>query len=145
VNSWIYEGINNGVYRAGFAETQEAYERAYIKLFDGLDRVEEILSKNRYLCGNQITEADVRLVTTLFRFDIVYFGHFKCNKKRIIDYPNLWNYTKELYQMKEITSTVNFQHIKNGYYASQKSINPFAIIPLGPDINFDEPWKRSLV
>jgi len=142
VNSWIYEGINNGVYRAGFAQKQESYEQAYTKLFESLDKVEKILAKNRYLCGDQITEADVRLATTLFRFDVVYYTHFKCNKKRIVDYSNLWNFTKELYQMEQIKSTVNFQHIKQHYFGSHKNINPFGIVPLGPDVNFDESWKR---
>eukprot|EP00479_Gromia_sphaerica_P003230 TRINITY_DN13772_c0_g1_i1.p1 TRINITY_DN13772_c0_g1~~TRINITY_DN13772_c0_g1_i1.p1 ORF type:complete len:193 (+),score=20.87 TRINITY_DN13772_c0_g1_i1:112-690(+) len=135
INSWIYPCINNGVYRCGFARTQEAYENAFYELFDALDKIEDILSKTRYLCGDRLTEADIRLFPTLIRFDVVYYGHFKCNKKRIVDFPNLWNYTKELYQIPEIKETCNMEHMKAHYYHSHRSLNPTGIIPKGPEIN----------
>jgi len=143
VNSWVYENINNGVYNCGFAKTQTAYEKAYYNLFDHLDKAEEILNKNRYLTGDQFTLADVRLFTTLFRFDPVYVVHFKCNKKRIIDFPNLWEFTKEIYQMSGIAETCNLEHIKKHYFMSHKQINPLGIVPLGPLIDYTQPHKRG--
>ena len=142
VNGWVYPFINNGVYRCGFASTQAAYEEAFTSLFKHLDQVEEILSKNRYIAGSALTEADVRLFTTLIRFDAVYVGHFKTNLKRIVDYPNLQNYLKELYQMPGIKETVNFYHIKHGYYGSLKSNNPSGIVPLGPALDLDSSHDR---
>jgi putative glutathione S-transferase len=136
INSFVYDKINNGVYKTGFATTQEAYEEAFENLFDALDHVEKILGQNRYLVGEQITEADWRLFTTLVRFDAVYVGHFKCNKKRIVDYPNLWGFLRELYQIEGVADTVNMDHIKTHYYASHKTINPTGVIPLGPELDF---------
>lgn len=143
INKLVYDNINNGVYRCGFAKTQRAYEEAFDDLFDALDQIENILSKQRYLAGDQITEADWRLFTTLVRFDVVYFGHFKCNLKRIEDYLNLSNYLRELYQMKGIKQTVNFPHIKKHYYGSHKDLNPSGIIPKGPEINYERPHNRG--
>ncbi|WP_417795986.1 glutathione S-transferase family protein [Terasakiella pusilla] len=136
INNFVYDKINNGVYKTGFATTQEAYEEAFENLFDALDHVEKILGQNRYLVGEQITEADWRLFTTLVRFDAVYVGHFKCNKKRIVDYPNLWGFLRELYQIEGVADTVNMDHIKTHYYASHKTINPTDVIPLGPELDF---------
>lgn len=143
INELVYENINNGVYRCGFATSQEAYESAFHKLFDALDQVESILSQQAYLAGETITEADWRLFTTLVRFDAVYFGHFKCNLKRIADYPNLWNYLKQLYQQEGIAETVNLDYIKRHYYYSHTSINPSRIIPLGPELDFDSGHDRD--
>uniref|UniRef100_H2ZBA2 GST C-terminal domain-containing protein n=1 Tax=Ciona savignyi TaxID=51511 RepID=H2ZBA2_CIOSA len=143
VNDWIYPNINNGVYRCGFARSQEAYDQAVQGLFTHLDKVEDLLSKQRYLAGTQLTEADIRLFTTLVRFDHVYHGHFKCNKKRIIDYPNMWSYMKELYQMAAFGSTTDMNHITKHYQMSHTSINPFGIVYIGPDINFEEPHDRA--
>lgn len=143
LNEWIYPQINNGVYRSGFATTQEAYEAAVHEVFDGLDKVENILSKKHYLTGSNITEADIRLFTTLVRFDAVYVGHFKCNLRRIIDYPNIWGYLRELYQIPEIKPTVDMEHIKKHYYMSHTSINPCQVVPIGPAINFEEPHERE--
>ncbi|MGH6763470.1 MAG: glutathione S-transferase family protein [Phyllobacterium sp.] len=143
LNDLIYPNINNGVYRAGFATTQEAYEEAYNQLFNALDTLEDRLSKGRYLLGERLTEADWRLFTTLLRFDPVYVGHFKCNKKRIADYPNLSNYTRDLYQMPGVAQTVNMLHIKAHYYGSHKTINPTGIIPVGPKINYSLPHDRG--
>ena len=143
VNEVVYHKINNGVYRAGFATTQVAYNRAYNRLFDTLDELELRLSKQAYLVGNQITEADWRLFTTLVRFDAVYYSHFKTNKKRLVDYPNLWNYTLALYQTPGVAETVNMDHIKTHYYGSHKSINPTGIVPLGPEIDFMQPHNRK--
>ncbi|UXN59432.1 glutathione S-transferase family protein [Phyllobacterium zundukense] len=143
VNALVYPNINNGVYRAGFATTQEAYEEAFAQLFDALDLVEERLSRQRYLVGNRLTEADWRLFTTLLRFDPVYVGHFKCNRQRIADYPNLSNYTRELYQVQGVAPTVNLKHIKAHYYGSHKSINPSGIIPVGPEIDYTAPHDRD--
>lgn len=139
----IYMPINNGVYRSGFATSQEAYEEAVTELFLALDHWEEVLGKQRYLCGNRLTEADICLFTTLFRFDSVYHGHFKCNLKRIADYPNLWNYLKDLYHHSAIQETCNLDHIKRHYYMSQTAINPNRIVPKGPLIPFEEPHDRD--
>ncbi|MCJ8345865.1 glutathione S-transferase family protein [bacterium] len=132
LNDLIYESINNGVYKTGFAKTQEAYDQAVSKLFKALDQVEEILSNKKYLAGDQVTEADLRLIPTLLRFDCVYHTHFKCNVKRISDYPHLSRYCKTLFAMDAIKETTNFDHIKRHYYFSHKSINPYQIIPAGP-------------
>ncbi|MEO1747991.1 MAG: glutathione S-transferase family protein [Pseudomonadota bacterium] len=143
VNERIYHSVNNGVYKSGFATTAEAYEDAVATLFDSLDWLDERLSNQRYLVGDQITEADWRLFTTLVRFDPVYVGHFKCNIRRIADYPNLWAYTRELYQQPGIAETVNMHHIKQHYYASHESINPTRIVPVGPAIDFTTPHARE--
>ncbi len=143
LNERIYDTVNNGVYKAGFATRQEAYEEAVVPLFDTLDWLEERLKSQRYLTGDQITEADWRLFTTLIRFDAVYVGHFKCNLKRLVDYPNLWAYTRDLYQQPGIAETVNMYHIKNHYYGSHTTVNPTGIVPLGPVINYDEPHNRN--
>lgn len=139
----IYEPINNGVYRSGFAASQEAYDDAVTELFAALDHWENVLGSQRYLCGDVITEADWCLFTTLMRFDSVYVGHFKCNLRRIVDYPNLWNYLKELYQIPGVADTVNMAHIKNHYHQSHESINPTRIVPKGPLIDFSEPHNRA--
>jgi len=136
VNDIVYNDVNNGVYKAGFATIQSAYEKAFDQLFNTMDVLEEKLSKQRYLVGAQITEADWRLFTTLVRFDAVYYNHFKTNKQRLIDYPNLWAYTRELYQIPGVAETVNMNHIKYHYFASHRSINPTGIVPKGPVINF---------
>jgi len=143
LNEFVYPNINNGVYRAGFATSQEAYEEAVGQVFAALHTLEEKLSKSRYMAGSSLTEADWRLFTTLLRFDPVYVGHFKCNLRRIADYPNLWNYTKELYQAPGVASTVNMEHIKGHYYCSHKTINPTGIVPLGPEIDFSAPHDRD--
>ena len=143
INDYVYHNINNGVYKAGFATTQDAYNEAVYALFDALDTVEERLQSQRYLCGNHITEADWRLFTTLVRFDAVYAGHFKCNLRRIVDYPALWGYLRDLYQHNGIASTVNMNHIKNHYYSSHPSINPTGIVPAGPKIDFTLPHQRD--
>ncbi|MEK6198937.1 MAG: glutathione S-transferase family protein [Psychrobacter sp.] len=136
INAFVYSAINNGVYKAGFATTQEAYEEAVIELFAALDTLEARLAHQRYLTGGTITEADWRLFTTLVRFDAVYVGHFKCNLHRIIDYPNLWGYLRDLYQVPGIAETVNMVHIKQHYYTSHANINPTRIVPAGPVIDF---------
>jgi putative glutathione S-transferase len=143
INARVYAEINNGVYRAGFATTQEAYEEAFRALFDALDWVEDILSRQRYLAGDVLTEADWRLFTTLIRFDAVYVGHFKCNRQRIADYPNLSNYLRELYQVPGIAETVDIGQIKTHYYASHGTINPTGIVPLGPELDFTSPHDRD--
>ena len=143
INDFVYSNINNGVYRSGFAVTQEAYDEAVVGLFNALDALEERLSSRRYLLGNQITEADWRLFTTLVRFDIVYVGHFKCNLRRIMDYPNLWGYLRELYQISGIADTVKLDHIKAHYYSSHERINPKGIVPSGPVIDFMQPHNRT--
>jgi putative glutathione S-transferase len=145
INARVYESVNNGVYRAGFATTQEAYEEAYraLFLFATLDMVEERLSQRRYLVGAEITEADWRLFTTLIRFDAVYYGHFKCNRQRIVDFPNLSNYLRDLYQVPGVAETVSLDHIKRHYYASHRRINPSGIVPLGPKLDFMAPHDRS--
>jgi putative glutathione S-transferase len=145
VNADVYEQVNNGVYRAGFATTQSAYEAAFDRLFDALDVLEARLSRQRYLVGERLTEADWRLFTTLVRFDAVYHGHFKCNRRRLIDYPNLWAYTRELYQMPGIVETVRMDHIKVHYYGSHRGINPTGIVPKGPELNFEAPHGRDRV
>ena len=139
----IYKPINNGVYRAGFATSQSAYDQAVTELFDALDNWEKVLAKQRYLCGDQITEADWCMFTTLFRFDAVYYVHFKCNLHRLVDYPNLWNYLLDLYQQPQVKETCNLDHIKRHYYKSHPKVNPSRIVPLGPLINFDEPHNRD--
>lgn len=139
----IYEPINNGVYKAGFATTQEQYEKAVNELFTQLDKWENVLSKQRYLCGEDITEADICMFTTLYRFDPVYYVHFKCNVKRIVDYPNLWNYLKDLHQVKEFKKSCNLTHVKEHYYWSHPFINPHRIVPVGPEINYDEKHDRD--
>ena len=143
LNNWIYPTINNGVYRAGFATTQTAYQEAFEELFSSLDRLEQHLASRRYLTGNQITEADWRLFTTLIRFDAVYHGHFKTNRQRISDFPNLGGYLRDLYQQPGIAQTVNMAHIKQHYYGSHKTINPTGIVPAGPALDFTEPHKRD--
>ena len=143
LNDEIYPAINNGVYRAGFATTQEAYEEAFHELFSMLDRLEERLDGQRYLTGNRLTEADIRLFPTLVRFDAVYVGHFKCNLRRIEDYPNLSNYTRDIFQLGGIADTVNMLHIKNHYYGSHPSINPTGIVPCGPALDFSAPHDRD--
>ena len=143
INDFIYDNINNGVYRSGFAATQTAYEKAFKHLFDALDEVDRRLATQRYLVGTQITEADWRLFTTLVRFDAVYVGHFKCNLHRISDYPNLSGYLRELYQHPGIAETVNFAHIKRHYYYSHTSINPTRIVPLGPELDLDSSPERE--
>ena len=143
VNAPIYATVNNGVYRAGFATTQAAYEEGVTALFATLDKLEERLSRQRYLVGDRITEADWRLFTTLVRFDPVYVGHFKCNLKRLVDYPNLWAYTRELYQVSGVAETVNMVHIKSHYYGSHGTINPTGVVPLGPEIDFMAPHGRD--
>jgi len=143
VNQPIYDNVNNGVYRAGFATTQTAYNNAYDRLFDTLDELEARLSQQRYLVGDQLTEADWRLFVTLVRFDAVYYGHFKTNKKRIMDYPNLRGHTRELYQVPGVAETVNMDHIKLHYYGSHKSINPTRIVPKGPEIDLMQSHGRD--
>ncbi|MEK1940058.1 MAG: glutathione S-transferase family protein [Pseudomonas sp.] len=143
LNERIYPNVNNGVYRAGFATTQEAYEEAYDGVFSTLDWLENLLEKNRYLAGDAITEADWRLFTTLIRFDAVYHGHFKCNHKRIEDYPNLSNWLRELYQWPRVAETVDFEHIKHHYYASHLTINPTGVVPKGPLQDFNLPHDRA--
>jgi len=139
----LYEPINNGVYRAGFAQTQEAYERAVAALFDALDHWEAVLDDQRYLLGEELTLADLRLFATLVRFDPVYYVHFKCSVRRLVDYPNLWNYTKELYQLPGVAETVNVDHIKEHYYTTHESVNPKRIVPVGPDVDYTEPHDRD--
>jgi len=145
LNDRVYDTINNGVYRAGFATSQAAYEKAFHVLFDSLDWVESILSRQRYLAGNQITEADWRLFTTLIRFDAVYVGHFKCNRKHIADYPSISAYLRELYQVEGVAETVNFDHIKTHYYKSHHTINPTGVVPLGPEQDFTAPHGRDVL
>ena len=136
LNERIYPAVNNGVYRAGFATSQQAYEQAFDEVFAELDRLELLLGANRYLAGEYLTEADIRLFTTLIRFDAVYYGHFKCNLRRIADYPNLSNWLREIYQWPGIAETVDFEHIKHHYYASHRTINPTGVVPKGPAQDF---------
>lgn len=142
-NEKLYSTVNNGVYRAGFATTQEAYEEAVITLFETLDWLEEHLSTRRYLTGHDFTEADIRLFPTLVRFDSVYATHFKCGLKRIVDYPNLWGYTRDIYQMPGIAETVNIEENKIHYFTSHDTINPAGIIPIGPELDFTAPHDRN--
>ena len=143
LNDFVYPAINNGVYRAGFATKQGAYEEAFRELFSALDEIEARLSRQRYLAGDRLTEADWRLFTTLVRFDAVYYSHFKCNLRRIADYPNLSNYLRDLYQVPGVAGTVNMAHIKAHYYGSHRTINPTGIVPLGPELDFDAPHDRA--
>jgi putative glutathione S-transferase len=143
INDIVYPSVNNGVYRAGFATGQDAYEEAARGIFATFDRLETRLSGQRYLAGLQITEADWRLFTTLIRFDSVYYGHFKCNLRRVADYPNLWNYLRDLYQVPGIAGTVSMDHIKRHYYGSQRQVNPTGIVPIGPLIDFTAPHDRD--
>jgi glutathionyl-hydroquinone reductase len=143
INDIVYPNVNNGVYRAGFAASQGAYEEAARAIFATLDQLEERLSRQRYLVGRQITEADWRLFTTLIRFDAVYYSHFKCNVRRIIDYPNLWNYLRDLYQVPGVADTVSLDHIKRHYYGSHRHINPTGIVPIGPLLDFTPPHDRA--
>lgn len=136
INAFIYDTINNGVYKTGFANSQQAYEQAFDNLFAALDKLEHRLGNNRYLVGNQLTEADWRLFPTLLRFDPVYYSHFKCNRQRITDFPNLWAYVRNLYQHPGIAETVNMDHIKTHYYTSHPTLNPTGIVPKGPVIDF---------
>lgn len=143
INERIYETVNNGVYQSGFATTQEAYEESVYLLFDTLDWLEQRLASQRYLMGDNTTEADWRLFTTLVRFDSVYVNHFKTNLKRLVDYPNLWAYTRDLYQQEGIAETINMQHIKQHYFGSHDTINPTGIIPIGPVIDFKSAHGRE--
>ncbi|MDY6860242.1 MAG: glutathione S-transferase C-terminal domain-containing protein, partial [Pseudomonadota bacterium] len=143
VNARVYDEINNGVYKSGFATTQSAYDSAVTALFDGLDWLEQRLSTHRYLMGDRVTEADWRLFTTLVRFDPVYHLHFKCNRKRLIDYPNLWAYTRELYQWPGVANTVHFDHIVRHYHYSHDMINPNRIIPINPVLDWAAPHGRE--
>jgi glutathionyl-hydroquinone reductase len=143
INTRVYDTVNNGVYKAGFATTEEAYLEAVHPLFDTLDWLEARLAKQRFLVGNTLTEADIRLFTTLVRFDAVYVGHFKCNLRRIADYPNLFAYTRDIYQWPGVARTVDFQHIKRHYYESHRSINPTGIVPFGPVVDFLAPVNRA--
>ena len=143
VNDRVLPNVNNGVYRTGFATSQEAYEESFLALFETLDWLEERFGKKRYLAGDRITEADWRLFTTLVRFDVAYHGHFKCNRKRIVDYPNMWGYLRELYQVPGVAETVNFDHIKAHYYGAQRSVNPTGIVAVGPDLDFMAPHGRE--
>ena len=143
VNARVYRYVNNGVYRCGFATSQKAYEKAFAALFETLDWLDERLAQRRYLLGEQITEADWRLFTTLLRFDAVYFGHFKANLRRISDYPQLSGYTRELYQVAGVKATVDFRHIKQHYYFSHRMINPTGIVPVGPRLDLDAPHGRG--
>jgi putative glutathione S-transferase len=143
LNDWIYPNINNGVYRCGFATKQRAYSKAFAELFAALDRVEDILAASRYLVGAELTEADVRLFTTLVRFDSVYVTHFKTNLRRIVDYPNIWGYTRDIYQIPGVAETVNMAHIKSHYFESHAHINPYGVVPDGPLLDFYEAPNRG--
>ena len=143
INERVYETVNNGVYKAGFATSQDAYDDAVHPLFDSLTWLESILENNRFLAGDKLTEADWRLFTTLARFDLVYHTHFKCNHKRLIDHPNLWAYTRQLYQHADIAETVHFDHIVRHYHFSQTTVNPYQIIPINPTVDFSAPHERD--
>ncbi len=142
INAVVYEHVNNGVYKAGFATGQAAYEQAFDALFETLGQLDARLSRQRYLVGNQLTEADIRLFTTLVRFDVIYYLHFKCNLRRLVDYPNLWPYTRDLYQTPGFGETVNFDHIKRHYYMTHDTINPSRIVPKGPEVDWLAPHGR---
>lgn len=144
VNARVYDAVNNGVYKTGFATDQSVYEEEVVNLFTCLDELDALLGRQRYLVGDRITEADWRLFTTLIRFDPVYYGHFKCNLKRLVDYRNLWDYTRELYQVPGVAATINFDHIKQHYYRSHHSINPNGIVPKGPTLDLSAPVQRRL-
>jgi len=143
INELVYPNVNNGVYRAGFATSQAAYEEAFRNLFDTLDEIEQILSRQRYVAGNAVTEADWRLFCTLIRFDAVYYSHFKCNWRHIYEYPNLSHYVRDLYQVPGVAETVNLEQIKRHYYGSQRQVNPTGIIPVGPQLDFAAPHDRA--
>ena len=143
INAIVYTNVNNGVYKTGFARTQEAYEASVYPLFETLEMLDQRLATNRYLVSDTLTEADLRLFPTLMRFDAVYHGHFKCNLKRLVDFPNLWAYTRQIYQMPHIAETVNMDHIKRHYYMTHGSLNPSSVVPVGPEIDFDEPHERG--
>jgi len=143
INAFVYDNINNGVYKTGFATSQEAYEDAYHALFSALDKIEERLGHSRYLLGDQLTEADWRLFTTLIRFDPVYFGHFKCNRQQLEQYDNISGYIRDLYQVDGVAETVDFYHIKRHYYFSHTMINPTQVVPVGPDIDYSSPHNRK--
>lgn len=143
INERVYDTVNNGVYKAGFATAQDKYEKAYRELFDSLDWLEAILADRRYLTGSRLTEADWRLFTTLVRFDAVYYSHFKCNRQQIRDYPNLSGYLRELYQMPGVADTVDIDQIKRHYYVSQRTVNPTQIVPVGPELDFSSPHGRE--
>ena len=143
INAFVYDAINNGVYRCGFAKTQTAYEQSFRKLFMAIDSLEQRLGRQRYLTGDCFTEADLRLFPTLVRFDAVYYGHFKCNLRRLADYHNLSNYTRDIYQMPGIAETVDIPDIKLGYYGGMRNLNPSGIIPLGPELDFSAPHDRG--
>ena len=143
LNDLIYPNINNGVYRAGFASSQAAYEQAFRNVFDALDEVEQLLSQHRYLVGNTITEADWRLFCTLIRFDAVYYAHFKCNWRHIYEFPNMSNYLRDLYQVPGVAETVSIEQIKRHYYGSQRQVNPTGIVPIGPQLDFAAPHDRA--
>jgi glutathionyl-hydroquinone reductase len=143
VNDRVFERVNNGVYKSGFARSQAAYDEAVTALFETMDELEQRLARQRYLAGDRITEADWRLFTTLVRFDPVYVGHFKCNLRRLVEYPNLWPYARELYQHPGVAETVDFHHIKQHYYGSHETVNPTGIVPKGPLIDWAEPHGRG--
>ena len=143
INQTVYDNVNNGVYKAGFATSQEAYEEAVTALFEVLHDLEKRLARQRYLVGDRLTEADIRLFTTLVRFDPVYVGHFKCNLKRLTDLPNLWGFTREIYQLPGVAETVSFGHIKKHYYGSHGTVNPTGIVPIGPELDFERPHRRG--
>lgn len=143
VNERVYHKVNNGVYKCGFATSQAAYDENVYPLFETLDWLERLLGERRYLAGDSMTDADIRLFTTLVRFDPVYHGHFKCNVHRLVDYPNLWGFTRELYQHPQIRPTVDFHHIRHHYYESHPKVNPSGVVPAGPDIDFDAPHGRG--
>lgn len=145
LNALLYPTVNNGVYRAGFATTQAAYEEAVWPLFAMLDQLEECLAKQRFLFGAELTECDLRLFPTLVRFDAVYAGHFKCNLRRLVDYPNLWAYTRDIYQLPGIAETVDIEYNKQHYYTSHPTVNPTGVIPVGPLLDFNAPQQRSLL
>ncbi|WP_333682893.1 glutathione S-transferase family protein [Pontibaca methylaminivorans] len=145
INAEVYDRVNNGVYKAGFATEQAVYEQEVTALFAELDRLEDLLGRQRFLLGDQVTEADWRLFTTLIRFDAVYYGHFKCNLRRLVDYPDLWAYTRELYQWPGVAGTVDFDHIKQHYYRSHPTINPNGIVPKGPVLDLMQPPERECV